>query len=503
MVKIDSFIKNSFLLITSNLTTGILGFIFSIILSNALKAEGMGLYGLVMPVYNLFICLICGGITTAVSKVSAEYYAKKQYENLRKSINTTLVFNLIWGLIIISLVYLFSQSICTYIIKDRRTVFALKLTCPAMLFISLTSTLKGYFYGILKVGVPAFIDIFEKSVRILILLSVLKITEATSLTATVTIAYLALCIGEFISLIFLFSYYKLDIKKYNNSSLKSEGRGQLIFDVLYISMPLCINGFLTTILSTTSALIVPRRLMQAGIAYQDSLSLIGRFNSMATGIAFFPLIIVSSISTLLIPDISQSLSKKDFIAVEKRIQWVLRISFVLGMSTLIICMVLGDNLGRMFFKRDDLGDFIRFSALSAPILFTMVSSIGILNGLGKQNIILRNSIITSITELILLSILTGIPSINIYGYGINIFITSTLLLVMNLSVISDYIKLKFNLVNVLIFILVALLFYDLMKFSFNYILSNKFIVKNILLISLGFLMTPCCIIMMRLIEKRE
>lgn len=502
-MKFDSFVKNSLLLITSNLTTGILGFIFSIILSNALKAEGMGLYGLVMPVYNLFICLICGGITTAVSKISAEYFAKKQYANLKKSINTTLVFNVLWAIFIILLVYLFSNIICTYIIKDKRTIFALRLTCPAMLFISLTSTLKGYFYGILRVGIPAFIDIFEKTVRIIMLIGVLKITKAVSLTSTVTIAYLALCIGEFISLILLFMYYKFDIKKYENDNFTTEGRGQLVFNVLYISMPLCINGFVTTILSTTSALIVPRRLMQAGIDYKDALSLIGKFNSMAIAIAFFPLIIVSSISTLLIPDISQNLSKKDFSSVEKRIQWVLKISFILGMSTLIICLVLGDDLGKMFFKRDDLGDYIRFAALSTPVLFTMVSSIGILNGLGKQSIILRNSIISSVLELILLFILTGIPSINIYGYGINIFITSCLLLIMNMSVISDFISLKFNIVNILIFVLVTLLFYDLMKLSFKLVFSNYLIIKNIILISIGFLMTPCCILMMKLMEKRE
>ena len=76
-MKKDSFVANSILLIMSNLTTGVLGFIFSIMLSRELGAEGMGLYGLVMPVYNLFICLICGGIVTAVSKISAEYYANK------------------------------------------------------------------------------------------------------------------------------------------------------------------------------------------------------------------------------------------------------------------------------------------------------------------------------------------------------------------------------------------------------------------------------------------
>lgn len=56
----DTFVKDTVILTFSNLLTGILGFIFSIILSKKLGAEGMGLYGLVMPIYNLLSCLICG-----------------------------------------------------------------------------------------------------------------------------------------------------------------------------------------------------------------------------------------------------------------------------------------------------------------------------------------------------------------------------------------------------------------------------------------------------------
>ena len=57
MIK-DNFYKNSFLLTLSNLATGVLGFIFSIYLSKILGPEGMGLYGLVMPIYNLFISIM-------------------------------------------------------------------------------------------------------------------------------------------------------------------------------------------------------------------------------------------------------------------------------------------------------------------------------------------------------------------------------------------------------------------------------------------------------------
>ena len=96
-LKENSFLKNSVLLTASNITTGILGFIFSIYLSNLIGPVGIGLYSLVMPIYNLFICLMTAGIIAAISKVSAIYKSKGQYNNISKTIKSVASFNVIWA----------------------------------------------------------------------------------------------------------------------------------------------------------------------------------------------------------------------------------------------------------------------------------------------------------------------------------------------------------------------------------------------------------------------
>ncbi|WP_163191697.1 stage V sporulation protein B [Clostridium thermarum] len=485
-MKRDSFIANTILLTLSNLTTGVLGFIFSIMLSRHLGAEGMGLYGLVMPVYNLFICLISGGIVTAISKVAAEYHAKNDFNNLRKTIKTTLAFNFIWSALVVLLVFIFSYQISTYFIKDSRTLYALRLTCPAMIFISFSNTLKGYFYGTSKVGVPAFIDIFEKAVRILIIYLSSIYIDVTSVTTTVTAAYAALCIGELISFILLYIYYKIDERRTGYSSIRPDGRAQLLFNILVISLPLCLNGFLSTALSTISTLIVPRRLLAAGFEYKVALSMIGKFSGMALNIVFFPTIVIGSISTILIPDLSQSMSKKDYYAVERRVSSVLRIAFLLGVSTLIIGLIGSESLGKMFYNRNDLGAYIKFAAICCPFFFTAATTYGILNGLGKQNIILRNSLIVSALEVILLYILTAIPFINVYGYGISLIITSTVTLILNLSVIGKSIEINICPFRLIIYILMAFLLYYVMSVMAATLPGSMETTKNILVIIIGF-----------------
>ena len=165
----DNFFKNSFFLTASNITTGILGFIFSIYLSKISGPEGVALYGLVMPIYNLFICLMTAGVIAAISQRSAIYSSKGEYNNLFKTIRTVASFNIIWAVIIGILVFILSPYISKYGIQDTRTLNAIRVTCPAMIFIALSNILKGYFYGISKIVVPAFVDIFEKNIIIIII----------------------------------------------------------------------------------------------------------------------------------------------------------------------------------------------------------------------------------------------------------------------------------------------------------------------------------------------
>jgi stage V sporulation protein B len=484
----SNFVKNSFILTLSNLTTHILGFIFSITLSKELGPEGMGLYGLVKPLFMVFTCLSCGGLVTAVSKTAAEYYGKGDYNNLKRTIKTLMTFTFLWSIFISTLLFLFSSTLSTYIIEDTRTANSLKLLCPAIVFIALSNCLKGYFYSTFKITVPACIDIFEKAIRIVILAAVLGSLKVVNVTTTVTGAYFALFIGEFISFIFLYGYYKFNIKKVTSSMTKGESRAQLLFNTIAISFPLLVTKLISSLLSTCSALIIPRRLVSSGIEYKVALGMIGKFNGMAKNIVFFPMVIITSISILLIPDLSTNLSKKHYKSVDNRISKALEISFLLGAATLLISLCIGDNLGFILYKRKDLGNYIKFVSLAAPIFYTASTTYGILNGLGKQKIFLRNSIIVSIVKILFLYILTAIPSINIYGYGITLIITSLISLTLNLLEINKLSHLKVNFFNFIIDILIVIFTYFILVVLTKILPTSMLLLSSILILLSGFLL---------------
>ncbi|WMJ80893.1 stage V sporulation protein B [Clostridium sp. MB40-C1] len=490
-MKKDNFLKNSILLTISNSTTGVLKFVFSIILSRELGAEGMGLYALIMPIYDLFACLTCGGMMTALSKESSLYQGRDDYVSLHKSVHISLVFDFIWSLLIVIFVFMNSRYISINIIKDTRSLQSLIFICPALIFLSLSSIIKGYFYGTSRVNIPSIIDILEKTVRIAVTILAIRVLPHKEIQGTVSVVYGALSAGEFISFILLYIFYRLNKNKdikISNTNFSKEGRAQLLFNILIMAVPLCVNGFLSTALSAISTLILPRRLLIAGFTHTTALEMIGKFSGMALTIIFFPLIIVTSMSIVLIPDLAETLEKKDYFNLESRIRDVLKISFLLGISTLIICFSIPNLLGKLFFAREDLTLYIKVAAICAPFSYTAATTFSILNGLGKQGVLLRNSIIMSIEEVILLYVLTSIPSINILGYGLSLTITSITSLIMNMYEIKKKLYINFSLEEIFIDILISLLVYFSLNII-NFLIPNTFFkFKTVILIFMGFLL---------------
>lgn len=430
---------------------------------------------------------MCGGVLTSVSRITAVYFDKKYFNKVNLIMRTSMMFILIWSVLIAIIVYTLAPIIAKFIIKDVRIITSIKIICPAMIFISISNILKGYFYGTSQINVPSIIDILEKSIRIIVLIMIINVFNFKTVEATVTAAYISICIGEFLSYVFLYSYYrKVKHRNATNEVPLDTTKTRLLKDMLKIAFPLCINGLITTFLSMLTTLIIPRRLLKAGFNYTQALSTMGKFNGMALSIVLFPLIIISSISTILIPDLSKSISKNEINTAKKRIQEVIKIAFILGLATMVICFVIPDELSYMFFKRTDLGSYIWFASLITPLFFISVTTYSILNGLGKQNKILINSLICSFIEIIIIYLLAGFPKINIYSYAIAIIVDSCLAIILNLREIRKSIKIELEIPKYIIYILLGILMILVLYLIKSYIPSKLELLQNILIIFSGF-----------------
>lgn len=144
-------------------------------------------------------------------------------------------------------------------------------------------------------------------------------------------------------------------------------------------------------------------------------------------------------------------------------------------------------LVRCFYGRNDLGLYIRFASLTAPIFFPAVTMFGILNGLNRQGIILRNSLIEAVIELICLYIFTAIHSINIFGYSLTMLVACTIGFILNMYEVNKHIELNLNKFNIVIYILLGFLTFLIINIFSKHMFTNSLVINNFIIMGLVFL----------------
>ncbi|SEG13144.1 stage V sporulation protein B [Caloramator fervidus] len=442
-MKTSDFYKKTIILVLSNIITGTLNFIFSIILSRQIGAKGVGIYQLVMPLYNMFLFITGGGITVSISKIASEKKAKGKLNELYKTVKIVSLFELFWSIVITSLVIIFAKSFSNLILKDSTAYYSILAFTPALVIVSISSIYKGVYYGLQKVLEPAFIDIIEKIIRIIVMFPLVKVLKNISLELSCASAMLALSCGELSSLILFWACYKI-YKTKNKSFDKPDSPLQLLYDTLKLSIPLAFNGIFSTIFSMLNSVLIPNRLQAAGFSYEDALSMFGKLSGMALNIVFYPTVILNSISIILIPSISEFLVLKNYSAVKRRIYKSIEIALILALSSFIILNNIPDKISILFYKEPSIAKLIKTLSYGLPLVYVEMISFSILNALGKQKQVMINSLMLSIIDLTIIYFFMSIPKINIYAYCINFIISAIVGLMINFIAINSSLNLNFE-----------------------------------------------------------
>lgn len=439
----SSFLKKTSVLMVSNILSGILSFIFSIILSREIGSRGVGLYQLVMPLYTMLIYITGGGISVAMSRVAAEKKAKGKLYELYRTVKAVSIVELVWTVLVIGLIVFSAKLLSTKLLSDSRTYYSILAFCPGILMIALSSTYRGTYYGVQRVFEPATIDIIDKLIKIMSMYPMVIIAKNMSLELAAGSAVLSLSCGEFISfLLFYFSFKKY--KKNNPGVGEYDNNYQLSFNVLKMAIPISMEGVVTALFSTLAVILIPKRLQNTGIGYEDALSLLGKLQGMAMNIALFPLLITSAFNMLLIPSIAESVIARNYKLLNHRINSAIGLASVTACLTTTIILSDPIKIGIFFYKDFMVGKILVVIAPALPLIYLELLSYAIINGLGLQTKLLVNSIIIQTLDIVLLYIFVGNSRLNIYGYALNISISSIVGIIINYRLIINITELDLD-----------------------------------------------------------
>ncbi|MDR1753989.1 MAG: oligosaccharide flippase family protein, partial [Eubacterium sp.] len=217
MDKKGGIFQNAVILFGAMTVTKIIGALLKIPLGNILGGLGMGYFSSAFSVFQPVYALTCAAFPTVMTRLIAQSIAEDKKNGIDEIKSAALRYALAIGFFGMILILTISAPFATYIANSPKSIPAMLILAPAVMFCSVASVYKGYYEGLNNMIPTAMSQIVESSFKALlgVSLSYITLAKTNSLPHAAAAAVLGLTISEALGTLSLFIY-----SKYKNSKKK-------------------------------------------------------------------------------------------------------------------------------------------------------------------------------------------------------------------------------------------------------------------------------------------
>ena len=408
------FIKNATILTATALILRVIGMAFRVWMAGSIGAEGMGLYQVIFSVYVLASTFATSGISTAVTRIITNRLAVGDVTGARRTLYVSSGVALLVATVTSVIIISFASPISKYLIGDVRAALSLKILCLGLPFMGVCSCLRGYFLARRSTLPPSVCQIFEQLIRMGVIVFLVNRFASKGLAYTSAAVLLGDAAGEAASCFIIWIFYKLDFKGLRQRSRDSIGKKSALLELLRISLPISGGRYLHTALRTAESLIAPTCLLKYSGSRTSALEQFGMIKGMALPILLFPASLLSAVSTLLIPEITEATTQKNFRSVQYATQKVFSVTSITSFLISGIFFTVAAPLGEIVYGDISVGFLIKALAPLIPFMYIDLIADGILKGLDEQTFLFKINVVDSFVRVILVILL--VPRFGMLGF---------------------------------------------------------------------------------------
>jgi len=443
----QTFLKGTLILIAAGLITRILGFINRIVIARFIGSEGVGLYMMAAPTFFLAVTLTQFGLPVAISKLVAEAEARGDHRKTKQILVMSLAITGTLSAVITPVFLIYAPLMADTLLTDKRTLYPLLAVTPVVPIIAVSSVLRGYFQGKQNMRPLAVSQVLEQIVRI-------------SLVAVCTTAFLPLGIeyaaagamlssvfGELASLLYLFVAFqykkKIRIRKRFFQSLKS-GR-TTFFELMSVSLPTTGSRFIGNLSWFFEPIVVAQSLAIAGVAASAATSQYGELTGFALTLLTLPSFITYSLSTALVPAISEGIEQKKMQVVEYRLEQAMRLCLLSGGISVVILFSYADELVSVMYGSSNAAIYVKIMAPFFLFYYFQGPLQAVLQALNLAGAAMMNSLVGAVVKTGLIFVLASRPSLGIMGAALAILTGIILVTLLHAATVSKVLPISINL----------------------------------------------------------
>lgn len=441
----NKFLKGTLILTVSSIVVKVIGSLNWIILSRVLGGEGIGLYQMGFPIYLMAITLSSAGIPVAISIITAEKLAQKDFLGAKRVFNVSLRLLFVTGLVFASALFFGAHwLIDNHWIRDSRAYYSIIALAPAVFFVTFLASFRGYLQGWQIMTPTAASEIVEQLMRVVTMIVFANMFMPHGLAYAAGGASMGAGVGAFCALLVLMWFYgrlkqklKADLQQQNPLATRESARA-IISRLLRLALPVSMSSLMLPLVANLDLLIVPQRLEAAGFHISQATEFFGYLTGMAVPLINLATIFTAAMTISLVPAISESRALNDVFGIRAKTRTAFRVALIITCPCFVGMYFLAEKIAALIYNAPGAADAIQTMSVGILLLGLHQISTGILQGLGRTSIPVINMILAAAVKVFLSWTLTAIPTLGIKGAAMATVVDFGLAAVLNMIFIYKY-----------------------------------------------------------------
>lgn len=520
----SNFIVQGGILAIAGVITRIIGMIYRIPVMNIIGTEGNGYYAAAYQVYSIMLLISSYSLPLAISKLVSARISKEQYKNAHKIFRGGILFAFITGGIACIAVFFGAEFFAGTIMSEPMSYIALRVFAPTLLIVAIMGVIRGYFQGMGTMVPTAVSQIIEQIINAVVSILAAKYLFSYGQKVAAVLredsfapAYgaagstIGTSSGALVGLLFLIIVLSLFGSSLKHQMNKDESRlNESYQSILYVIVITVIPVILSTAMYNLSDILdngIFNKVMTLQGMGKEKTSIWGIYSGEYKLLMNVPIALSNAMSASTVPTLTSCLAAGNMKGAKKKVAAAMRFTMMIAFPCAVGLGVLALPVMSMLFEEgyELAAKLMQVGCVSIIFFSASTLSNGVLQGMSRMKIPVRNAAISLVVHVIVLFVMLNNFHLGIYAVVYANILFAVMMSVLNHLAIRKYLRYRQEIARTFIIPAISsiimgvfiFLFYKLFRIN----LSNM--ISTILSILLGAIVYFVAILRLRGIREEE
>lgn len=457
----SGFLIQGSILAMASIISRVIGLLYRLPMTDIIGDTGNNYYSTAFEIYNIMLIISSYSLPLAVSKLVSAKMAKKERKQAYQVLKGALLFAVISGLTV-TLIVFFGAELFSSLLQTPLSSIALKVLAPALIVVAILGVLRGFFQGLGTMVPSAVSQVIEQIVNAIISVwaAYVLFQYGTKIGTVVGDpehygpAYgaaggtLGTNLGAVAALLFMLFVFLMYMRVFKKKMMREK---HVEVDTFAYTMKILVITIIPVLLSTTiyniSGILdmgVFKNIAKIQGYTSDQIDVWwGVFSGKYKVLINVPISIASAMAASSVPTLTKSFAEGNMNGVRSQINAAMRFVMVIAVPCCVGLAVLAKPIFLLLFagtaETADMASFMMWVGACAVIFYSMSTlSNGLLQGIDKLTVPVKNAVFALVTHLLLLVVLMLFFKLNIYAVVISNAFFALMMCVLNAISLRKY-----------------------------------------------------------------